>query len=41
MRFQRPSGLTRLLAKLPLVCYQLGLGWLLGTRFVQITASWT
>jgi deazaflavin-dependent oxidoreductase (nitroreductase family) len=37
MQLRHPSGLTRLLAKLPLVFYQLGLGWLLGTRFVQIT----
>jgi deazaflavin-dependent oxidoreductase (nitroreductase family) len=36
MKLRRPAGLTRMLAKLPLLCYRLGLGWLLGTRFVQI-----
>ncbi|PZW29351.1 deazaflavin-dependent oxidoreductase (nitroreductase family) [Thermosporothrix hazakensis] len=34
---QRPRGLTRLLAKLPLLLYRVGLGWLLGKLFVQIT----
>ena len=37
MTLRRPSGVTRLLAKSPLVFYRLGLGWLLGNRFVQIT----
>jgi deazaflavin-dependent oxidoreductase (nitroreductase family) len=37
MTLRHPSGVTRLLAKLPLVFYRLGLGWLLGTLFVQIT----
>ncbi len=37
MTLRRPSGITRLLAKLPLVFYRAGLGWLLGTRFAQIT----
>ena len=37
MTLRRPSGITRLLAKSPLVFYRFGLGWLLGTRFAQIT----
>lgn len=37
MALRRPSGFTRLLVKFPLVFYRLGLGWLLGKRFVQIT----
>lgn len=32
-----PSGLTRLALRAPLWLYRLGLGWLLGSRFLQLT----
>ena len=35
-RPERPTGWRRLLFRLPVHCYRLGLGWLLGTRFVLI-----
>ncbi len=33
---QRPRGLTRLLFRLPIWLYRLGLGWVLGQRFLLI-----
>jgi deazaflavin-dependent oxidoreductase (nitroreductase family) len=32
-----PSGVTRWLFRLPLSFYKLGFGWMLGSRFVQMT----
>lgn len=34
---QPPSGLTRLAFRAPLWLYRWGLGWLLGSRFLQLT----
>jgi deazaflavin-dependent oxidoreductase (nitroreductase family) len=34
---RRPSGLAAWLLRLPVLLYRLGLGWLLGYRFAQIT----
>jgi deazaflavin-dependent oxidoreductase (nitroreductase family) len=33
---QPPSGLTRLLFRLPILAYQLGLGWLFGRRLILL-----
>lgn len=35
-RPERPTGWRRRLFRLPIHCYRLGLGWLLGSRFVLI-----
>jgi deazaflavin-dependent oxidoreductase (nitroreductase family) len=33
----KPKGITRFFARLPIQLYQLGLGWLLGGRFIRLT----
>lgn len=35
-RPEQPTGWRRLLLRLPIHCYRLGLGWLLGARFLLI-----